>query len=90
LPKGLWRLLKEADAVPSTLKGKSENKLPAFWRYNRKSWVTPAIFVDWFKTFIHELEWHLVENMQASRYDLSLTMHLATLEQPYSPILTQM
>lgn len=45
---------------PRALKGKNKNQLPVFWRANKKSWVTGALFLEWFnECFIPEVKNYL-------------------------------
>ncbi|XP_065259354.1 tigger transposable element-derived protein 1-like [Emys orbicularis] len=49
-------------ANPRALKGKNKNLLPVFWQSNKKTWVTAALFLDWFhKCFILEVKQYLEE-----------------------------
>lgn len=45
---------------PRALKGKDKDRLPVYWRANKKAWVTSTLFLDWFKNcFLLEAERYL-------------------------------
>ena len=45
---------------PRAFKKTDKNKLPVFWRSNKKAWVTAHIFLDWFNNcFVKEVQAYL-------------------------------
>ena len=58
---------------PRALKGEDKDKLPVFWRSNKKAWVTSSVFMDWFHNcFIIEVQKYLAKKNMDFRVLLTL------------------
>lgn len=59
--------------TPRVLKNKQKQHLPVFWKSNKSSWVTKAIFRDWFlRSFIPEVKEFLAKKNLSFRVLLTL------------------
>ena len=48
--------------IVSVMKNINKTELPVFWRSNKKTWMTPDLFKDWFyNCFIPAVETHTME-----------------------------